>query len=274
MKPEAIQAAFEQACLAELAALKPGNVHIHAPGHGMIVEDFIISARVAAPHIAASGASVGARIEAAVGATFAAVGKNTNLGILLLCAPLASAAELAGRAQELRRALHHVLNSLTEADASAAFRAIVIASPAGLGRVPDHDVHAAPDITLLQAMQHAALRDRIAYQYAHDFDDIFTLGLPALRRHDAPWSAVAAYLAFLARFPDSHIARKHGLATADAVCKAAALLAERFAATTMPNHLQPELMALDEGFKRQNLNPGTSADLTVASLFAEALLSL
>ncbi|MBV1707683.1 MAG: triphosphoribosyl-dephospho-CoA synthase [Hyphomicrobiales bacterium] len=274
MTPGHIQAAFEQACRAELEALKPGNVHIHAAGHGMSVEDFIISARVAAPHMAMPGAGVGMRIETAMDATFAAVGKNTNLGILLLCAPLAVAAEQAGSPDDLRAALHEVLAALTRADAAAAFRAIVLASPAGLGAAPQHDVRAVPDVTLLQAMSEAAARDRIAWQYAHDFADVFAIGLPALQRHGAPWNAAGAYLAFLAAFPDSHIARKHSLAVAEAARAAARPLAASFAATTSPEPLKPELAALDAAFKRQNLNPGTSADLTVASLFAKALGSL
>ena len=30
---------MRDACLMELRALKPGNVHVHAPGHGMTVAD-------------------------------------------------------------------------------------------------------------------------------------------------------------------------------------------------------------------------------------------
>ena len=36
--------AFKAACMAELEALKPGNVHIFADGHGMTVQDFMASA--------------------------------------------------------------------------------------------------------------------------------------------------------------------------------------------------------------------------------------
>ena len=50
-------------------------------------------AEVAAEPIARLGASVCARILGAIEATRAAVGQNTNLGIVLLCAPLARAAE-------------------------------------------------------------------------------------------------------------------------------------------------------------------------------------
>ena len=78
---------------AELEALKPGNVHRFEAGHGMTVEDFETSADISAPFLCARGAGVGARVLRAVSATRKAVGQNTNLGILLLCAPLATAAE-------------------------------------------------------------------------------------------------------------------------------------------------------------------------------------
>ncbi len=89
-------AAFGAACRAELQALKPGNVHVHAPGHGMTVEDFERSAEAAAPWVAAPGLGVGERVLRAVESTRAACGQNTNLGILLLAAPLAAAAERPG----------------------------------------------------------------------------------------------------------------------------------------------------------------------------------
>ena len=84
---------YRAACLAELDALKPGNVHAYAAGHRMVVADFVASADVSAPALAQDGAGVGTRIQEGVAATMAAVGQNTNLGILLLCAPLAAAAE-------------------------------------------------------------------------------------------------------------------------------------------------------------------------------------
>jgi triphosphoribosyl-dephospho-CoA synthase len=87
-----IAAAFEAACRDELAAPKPGNVHLFADGHRMTADEFIRSAAAAAGPLAQPGARVGARILGAIEATAAAVGTNTNLGIVLLCAPLAAAA--------------------------------------------------------------------------------------------------------------------------------------------------------------------------------------
>src|SRR5258708_40123989 len=87
----ALREAFRAACAGELRALKPGNVHVHAGGHGMTVADFERSAEVAAAPLCRPGAAVGARIRDAVAATRAAVSVNTNLGIVLLAAPLLAA---------------------------------------------------------------------------------------------------------------------------------------------------------------------------------------
>src|ERR1700689_4813799 len=84
-----VAAAYIEACLAELDAPKPGNVHRFAPGHGMEVADFVRSAEASAAAIAAKGVRVGVRIRAAVDATLKAVGQNTNLGSILLWATLA-----------------------------------------------------------------------------------------------------------------------------------------------------------------------------------------
>ena len=142
------------------------------------MSDFVRSAEASAAPIAASGARVGVRVRAAVAATLSAVGQNTNLGIILLCAPLAAAVELAHVA--LRPALAQVLDSLDKADAADVFSAIAAANPGGLGRATRHDVNAPATATLREAMAEAADRDRIARQYVTAYEDIFSLGLPAL----------------------------------------------------------------------------------------------
>jgi triphosphoribosyl-dephospho-CoA synthase len=285
---ESIAQAYLDACRAELHALKPGNVHVHAAGHGMTVADFEASARASAPAIAMRGASVGARIHEAIARTNAAVGCNTNLGIVLLCAPLAAAAETcsarddardASSAQEaLRASLRGVLAALTIEDAEQTFAAIRLASPAGLGEAPEHDVRSRATVTLCEAMEAAAARDRIAAQYANGYADVFDVGLATLERMtargvDPHWAATAAYLAFLSQFPDSHVARKYGTERAEAVRAAAVPLAVELASGAGPDALHGALLAFDGRLKGEGVNPGTSADLTVASLFAAGLLS-
>jgi triphosphoribosyl-dephospho-CoA synthase len=268
-----IAEAFVAACRDEIEAPKPGNVHIFADGHGMTVDDFLQSAEAAAPALCNPGVPVGSRILAAVEATFAAVAKNTNLGIILLCAPLAAAA---GRGGEFRASLKATLAGLTREDASDAFKAILRAGPAGLGTATRHDVRNGANVTLLEAMREAAGRDRIAYQYTSDFSDIFETGMKNLaaaaeKGWRPPWPATSAYLAFLALFPDSHIARKYGREASIRVQGEAAGLCERFMNLANPEERLQDLLVFDKRLKTLGLNPGTSADLTVASLFAERL---
>jgi triphosphoribosyl-dephospho-CoA synthase len=272
-----VAAAYVEACLAELDALKPGNVHRFAPGHRMEVEDFVLSAEASAAPIAAKGARVGTRVRAAVEATLKAVGQNTNLGIILLCAPLAAAAE--GPDAALRPSLSRVLDSLDRADAADVFAAIAAANPGGLGRAPRHDVNAPALVTLREAMGEAADRDRIARQYVTAYDDIFSLGLPALvasrrRKSEARWSTLAVYLTFLGAIPDTHIARRFDVGVAEAVRREAAERGDAYAAARDPEDLAEDLLAWDASLKSRGINPGTSADLTVATLFASSLSAI
>ena len=272
-----VAGAYIEACLAELDAPKPGNVHRFAPGHRMEVADFVRSAEASAAPIAARGARVGSRIREAVDATLKAVGQNTNLGIILLCAPLAAAAEAPDTA--LRPALATVLDGLNRADAADVFAAIAAASPGGLGRAPRHDVNAPVGVTLREAMAEAADRDRIARQYATTYEDIFSLGLPALaaarRRYgDTRWSTLAVYLTFLAEIPDTHITRKFDAATAESVRREAVVWRDAFASLRDPEGITDSLLGWDGELKSRGINPGTSADLTVATLFASSLLAI
>lgn len=286
LSPQAISSAFLAACRAELAALKPGNVHDYGGGHNMEVADFERSAVAAAPHIADPGLGVGDKILNAVTATWQQVGCNTNLGIVLLTAPLAKAAELLPRsgsgtlgreeaARQLRRALHDALGGLTVADADATYRAIALMNPAGLGHVETADVSTPPAITLGAAMALAADRDRIASAYVTDFADVFDFALPELTRAEElaaePKLAITTlHMALLARFADSHIARKHGLDAAHGVLREAAALRACWQPVATPASLA-QLLGFDADLKTRRLNPGTTADFVVATLFAKLI---
>ncbi|MEP9396525.1 triphosphoribosyl-dephospho-CoA synthase [Mesorhizobium sp. KR2-14] len=271
---EIIRAAYEDACRQEIEALKPGNVHRFADGHRMTTEQFLTSARVSSAPLTDPELSLGLRIREAVSATRDAVGTNTNLGIVLLCAPLAEAAAMEGA--DLRTNLRRVLDAIDLDDTAAVFEAIVLASPGGLGEAPRHDVHERPTAGLLEAMQEASNRDRIAHQYVTGFADIFEAGLPALkaavaRGESGMWPAVHAYLEFLTAFPDSHILRKHGAGIAEAVRAEASSVRRSFEAASDENARIEVLLAFDARLKAADINPGTSADLTVACLLVHNL---
>lgn len=279
LAPATVAEAVREACRAEIAALKPGNVSIHSAGHGMTAADFLSSADLIAPAVSQAGLTVGERIELSVERTVERVGCNTNLGIVLLVAPLAHAALLREERGGLAVRLHRVLRGLTVGDAVAAYRAIRRASPGGLGRSRTEDVAGEPSCTLLEAMRIAAARDRIAWQYANDYGDIFGIGLPALREAERrwaerQWATVACYLRFLAAFPDTHIERKYGAPAAEEVRRAGMAVETDFKACENPRTAVAMLLSFDEKLKRGGLNPGTSADLTVATLVAGRLEDL
>ena len=274
--PNAVAAAVWRACIEELEAPKPGNVSFASAGHGMTADDFVASARCTADVLGAPGLSLGERVLGSIEATHAAAGCNTNLGIVLLCAPLAQAALAEDPDRPLRARLARVLAAAGVEDAERVFAAIRLAEPAGLGESARHDVRAPAAVPLLEVMREAEDRDRVARQYARCFEDVFDLGLPALAESRARWPrelAVAAlYLTFLARFKDSHIERKLGAVTAETV---------RLETLELSGSLDPskplaenfrELADFDRSLKSRGINPGTSADLTVATLLADNLL--
>ncbi|PWB84407.1 MAG: triphosphoribosyl-dephospho-CoA synthase [Methylocystaceae bacterium] len=274
----AVERAFIAACEDELAAPKPGNVHLFAPGHGMEAKDFIDSAHAAAAHIGSPNARVGRRILDAVEASFTRVGCNTNLGIILLCAPVAHAA-LQRTSNSLREKLVVTLDGLDRCDADLAFRAISRASPGGLGAAPQHDVSRPAQIDLKQAMAHAADRDRIAFQYVSGFEDVFVTGLEAVRRarsrhYEKSMTTLHVFMSFASTFPDSHILRKFNAATAESVRRRAREVLSRLETTDNKESAFSIALELDRSLKSEGLNPGTSADLTVATLFVDYLLPI
>ncbi|MDE3012144.1 MAG: triphosphoribosyl-dephospho-CoA synthase [Pseudomonadota bacterium] len=272
--PAALAALVRDCCAQDVRAFKPGNVSVAAPGHAMEASHFLRSAAAAAIPLASRGARVGARVEAAIGATWQVVDCNTNLGIVLLLAPLLKAAEqpASARAGEnrLREVLVDTLAALDREDAAACYRAIRQARPGGLGHSGHHDVADEPRVTLLAAMQEAAARDGVAFEYVSGFAQVFETGVPCLRASAAAgeaelWALTRCFLTLLAARPDSHVVRRHGAALANQVsATAAALLARWQTASTAA--MWPVLRECDRDWKAAGINPGTTADLVVASL--------
>lgn len=279
---EKIAAIYQAACLQELQALKPGNVHMFAGGHDMDVMHFVQSAEVSSKIIGQTDLSVGDMVYQAVEATFQQVGMNTNLGIILLCAPLVKSFAIAQQCEQVvdrqvwLATLKTWLHQLTVQDAQKVAKAIVLANPAGLSNSNVHDVKQPVDTTLLAMMQYAQDYDRIAWQYAHDFSDIFNEGslfyADGLDRWDNEiWATTWVYINFLATQLDSHIIRKYDEKTAQKVMQEAIEMKEAILAVTHPKFIKGKLLAWDAALKQKRINPGTSADLTVATLLVNAI---
>ncbi|MDP6554267.1 MAG: triphosphoribosyl-dephospho-CoA synthase [Pirellulaceae bacterium] len=257
------------ACLLEVIATKPGNVHRAADFEDLGLLDFAVSSAAIEPAIAlAHQQGVGAAVLQATRATQDLVQSNTNLGTILLLAPLAAvSAEM-----PLVEGLPGVLANLQPADAAAVYEAIRLASPGGLGKVDEMDVAGASPPDLLTAMRHAADHDLVARQYTNGFEQVFGLVAPRIVEGcqcglSLTTAVIDAHIFLMAQHPDSLIARKCGQAVAVASSERAA----RVIAAGQPNSDAYSRAASDldfwlrsDGHRR---NPGTSADLIAAALF-------
>jgi triphosphoribosyl-dephospho-CoA synthase len=266
-----IGAAATLACIYEATAPKPGNVHPTRGFDDVSYADFVASAVVIGPIIANAGTTgIGQTVLEAVRATRQAVGTNTNLGTLLLLAPLAAVPARTS----LSEGIGAILAQLSGTDTRLVYEAIRTAQAGGLGKTAEADVFAdAPtDMSLIHAMRLAADRDLVARQYTNGFADVLdgTASLIAAnisRGWTLSDSIVHAHLQQMAANPDSLIQRKCGRQVAlEASERAAAVLNTGAPAV---DSYSAELARFDDWLRADGhrRNPGTTADLIAAGLF-------
>jgi triphosphoribosyl-dephospho-CoA synthase len=266
--------AAQLACLFEASVAKPGNVSPRVGFADARFEDFAASAVAIGPALREAGlVSVGETIARAAADTRRLVATNTNLGMILLLAPMARAAASLEAEGGLRVALRGVLADLTLQDARLAYEAIRAASPAGMGEVERHDVGGDDvTVTLREAMDAARERDSIAREYVTDFDITFLLGADTLIRCWQDGVAfsdalLTTFLTILAAVPDTLIARKNGKATAEDVSRRAARVLSSGGSASERGRAGLCELARELGDEAHALNPGTTADLVAASIF-------
>lgn len=266
--------AIRSACVLEASAAKPGNVHPQAAFPDLTFEDFVRSAEAASPVLArAEELGVGRAIFEATAATRVVVSSNTNLGIVLLIAPLAAVP----LDRPLRESIGEVLDRLTREDASWVYRAIRLANPGGLGASDKEDVANEPTGTLREVMSLAAHRDGVAAQYANQFEWVLTEGLPFLDSigHDfeSCWESaiIELHLRLLAAHPDTLIARKCGESVAAEASRRASDCLRQLVTLSLESEERAHSIAEFDRWLRADghrRNPGTTADLVAACLFA------
>jgi triphosphoribosyl-dephospho-CoA synthase len=258
------------ACVAEVLAPKAGNVHPGAAFDDVTCDDFIRSAKAIGPVMdRVPEIGVGAAVLEAVRATRAVISSNTNLGMILLLAPLCAVP----REQPLTEGIARVLDSLSLADAARVYEAIALAKPGGLGSAERGDVTHADVLPLREAMRLASDRDAVARQYASEFHDVLVRITPALQSAIARGvtlerAIVHAHLLVMANEPDSLIRRKCGEAVAiESAQRAKIVLDANWPDTdaSLRAFSEFDTWLRADGHRR---NPGTSADLICAALFA------
>ena len=254
------------ACTWEVLARKAGNVCPGREYRDLTVNDFLVSAAAIAPILNdAPTQPLGVTILRAIEATRRVVKTNTNLGIVLLLAPLASVP----LGVPLYAGLSWVLERTTVEDARNVFAAIRLAKPGGLGTVSKQDAQTEPTLPLVDVMILASERDLIAAQYQDGFLFIFNQILPQLvqqtrRLKNLEWAIVETQLETLRVARDSHILRKRGSAEATAVKRRALDIAGLDTPKGRAAFLDFDAWLRADNHAR---NPGTTADLLAAGLF-------
>lgn len=246
--------AFLEACLLDVAAIKPGNVGFHRADRGMQAVDLVRSARVAATVIARPGLRVTERIHSTLGAVRGAIGAHPNAGVVLLCAPLAHAALSVEPGQGTDAFANNVSHTLERLNL--------------------------PGGTVAWAgSREAVLAELVGAHYASHYVDVRGMGLQRLaqaraRGRDWRWAVTEVFLAFLAARTDGYIARRHGDAVAREVSGEALDFDRMAARATDLQKLQIELVDWDRRLKARRINPRHSADLTVATVLWSLLMGV
>jgi triphosphoribosyl-dephospho-CoA synthase len=265
-----IAAAATLACIDEATAPKPGNVHRGADFEDLTYVDLVHSAVIVGPILGrAAEVGVGRAVLDAVIETRDCVGTNTNLGTLLLLAPLAAVRPDVTIADGIGR----VLAELRCDDTRLVFEAIRVSGAGGLGQVNEADVsnEPPPGLGLVEAMRLARERDLVARQYCIDFADVFKIAMWIEEGVGCGWALetaiVYAHIQQMAEEADSLIRRKLG----PGVAEQARTMAGKVLEAGLPGEEAYErgLADLDfwlrlDGHRR---NPGTTADLIAAAMF-------
>jgi triphosphoribosyl-dephospho-CoA synthase len=238
---------------------KPGNVdrcHDYPETH---LEHFLAStifARQALEEAGEGKGRIGEIIGHAVRDTNCHDGGNTHFGAFILLVPLLYGKDIPG-------AIAAVAKTDTS-DAIAFYKAFAMTSvkmnatdeldvndPHTLAMIRDREM------TLLDIMQHSAPHDMVAREWVTGFP-LVRRGADLLKEFGpGRQSIVNTFLTLLATEPDTFIIKKHGTETArETMLRARDVLDGKLSVQQM-----------DEDCIQRDINPGSIADITIASLF-------
>jgi triphosphoribosyl-dephospho-CoA synthase len=298
----------ELACLLEVSATpKPGNIHRFRDFYDLRYEDFLASSvslgifieqlalkgyKIKTASLNWSDLHLGLTIKKAIEeSNFFHNRGNSNLGIILLFAPMSVAAgmtydskKLTCDVADLKWALIDVMKNSTVEDAIAVSEGIKIANPGGLGKTEKYDVKSdtlkdeliSDSINLEKLMQFCMDRDNICFELSNGFPITFDTGLKVLQQtlkqsKDINLSTINTYLAILSSYPDTLVIRKFGQQIADNISEKAKKILKLGGATTIDGRRELEEFDIELREEIEKINPGTSADLVAATLFVHLL---
>ncbi len=252
-------------CIVEAGTFKPGNIY---PGKRGFL-DFVVSAVLLGKTIEKvcneREVHLGRFVKEAVLERKRFVASNTNLGIIMLCMPIAVAATKG--VDRLEKTVNELVRSTTTEDAVEIAETVKI-SGAFLGE-PENG----PDLrfekgleevryhgtTLLELFLISSKWDSIASEWVNGFPITFSGAEMLLSGR----SVLHLYMEILSRYPDSLVQRRFGKDIAKRISRKAKELLSNF---SLDN-----LKRWDRYLCRKGINPGTTADLVASSVFVALL---
>ena len=238
---------------------KPGNVDRCHDYPETRLEHFLAStifARAALEKAATGTGRIGEIIGHAVRDTNCHKGGNTHFGAFILLIPLLYGKDIPGAIA--------AVGKTDTSDAVAFYKAFALTSvkmnetdeldvndPEALAAIRDRDM------TLLDIMQHSAANDMVAREWVNGFR-LVRRGADLLKElGPGRQSIVNAFLTLLATEPDTFITKKHGPDVArETMLRARDVLDGKLA-----------IQQLDEDCIQRDINPGSIADIIIASIF-------
>ena len=275
-----IKKLFLASCFDEIKADKPGNVSINSPIIGLKYQKFFRAAEITASVISNNNYSLGEVIFKSCYRCMNELNSNYNLGIILLCAPIVRVATRKPSEENILRSnLGKEIKSIGEKDAQLIFNAIKLCKPAGLKNYKGAgnltiDIK---EIDFKKIIEFSSEWDRISRAYNNNYKEIFSIGLPFLKRlkkkFSTKFSIECVYLNYLALDLDSHIQRKFGKEKAQSISNKSSQILKTI--LLKENSKSRNLISsFDNYLKRRKINPGTCADLTVTTLLIDKITDI
>ncbi|MBO5152583.1 MAG: triphosphoribosyl-dephospho-CoA synthase [Methanobrevibacter sp.] len=267
---------------------KPGNVHRTRDYDDMVFEDFVISGivigdtiREACSDVDVENPKLGKYILEAVAETDRWIKNNTNLGIVMMTMPIAMAAAISDDFDEIRPNVVKLMANTSVDDACDLYDAINIADAGGMGDQDEYDVasdNAKQELrennqTMYDVLKISAPWDMLAREMTSDMPAVFEIGYPVYHElkdeksmNDA---CLLTFLTILSQVPDTLISRKYG---SDEALKISMMTRDLLNLKDESDFTQ-KVKEFDDYLYENHYNPGTTADLTAASIFVSYLKS-
>jgi triphosphoribosyl-dephospho-CoA synthase len=267
---------------------KPGNVHRTRDYDDMVFEDFVISGivigdtiREACSDVDVENPQLGKYILKAVAETDRWINNNTNLGIVMMTTPIAVAAAISDDFNEIRSNVVKLMANTSVDDACDLYDAINIADAGGMGDQDEYDVasdNAKQELrdnnqTMYDVLKISAPWDMLAREMTSDMPAVFEIGYPTYHELKEEKSlndaCVLTFLTILSQVPDTLISRKYG---SDEALKISMMTRDLLKMKDSGDFAE-RLQEFDDYLFDNHYNPGTTADLTAASIFVSNLKS-